>query len=372
MSHPVDTALADAASPAADDERALVAFDYPRAWARIAESPAPVRDEARLLVYDRRTGRVAHHVFRDLPDLCAPGDALVVNDSRVIPARLHATKVPTGGRIEVLLVRRLSEGIWSVLAKGAVRPGQRLAFEGDGRGEVLEPDSSGRPRLRLVPDDASWLERVGRVPLPPYLRRGANADVAWQGDEEAGERVDDRERYQTVFAKTDGSVAAPTAGLHFTRALLDRLSDRGVAVAPVTLHVGPGTFEPVRTPMIDDHPMAAEWGEVTADTADRLNAVAERGGRLIAVGTTATRLVETAAADDGRIRPWDDDTALFIRPGYRWKAVGALLTNFHLPRSTPLLLASAFCGRTVLLDLYREAAREQYRFYSYGDAMLIL
>jgi len=370
MSGHVHTALADAALSAAHDERALDAFDYPRDWARIADSPAPVRDEARLLVYDRRTGRVDHRVFRDLPDLCAPGDAIVVNDSRVIPARLHATKIPTGGRIEVLLVRRLGEGFWSVLFKGGVRPGQRLAFDGEGRGEVLEPDPAGRPRLRLIPDDASWLDRVGRVPLPPYLRRGADVDVAWHGAE--GERVDDRERYQTVFAKTDGSVAAPTAGLHFTSTVLDRLTDRGVTTAAVTLHVGPGTFEPVRAPLIDDHPMAAEWGEVTADAAERLNAVAQRGGRLIAVGTTSTRLLETAADDDGRIRPWDDDTALFIRPGYRWKAVGALLTNFHLPRSTPLLLASAFCGRTVLLDLYREAAREQYRFYSYGDAMLIL
>ncbi len=370
MSHHAHTALADAVLSAARDERALDAFDYPRDWARIADSPAPVRDQARLLVYDRRTGRVDHRVFRDLPDVCAPGDAIVVNDSRVIPARLYATKIPTGGRIEVLLVRRLGEGVWSVLLKGGARPGQRLAFEGDGRGEVLEPDLAGRPRLRLVPDDASWLERVGHVPLPPYLRRGADVDVAWHGG--GGEHVDDRERYQTVFAKTDGSVAAPTAGLHFTRAVLDRLDDRGVATETVTLHVGPGTFEPVRTPMIDDHAMAAEWGEVTTDTADRLNAVAERGGRLLAVGTTATRLLETAAADDGRIRPWRDDATLFIRPGYRWKAVGALLTNFHLPRSTPLLLASAFCGRSVLLDLYREAARERYRFYSYGDAMLII
>ena len=357
-------AFADEAPPRAEDERALEAFDYPREWARIADRPAPVRDEARLLVYDRRTRLVAHRRFRDLPDHCAAGDAVVVNESRVIPARLDGVKTPSGGRVEVLLVRRLGDGVWSALVKGAVRPGQRLAFGDGGEGEVLEPDADGRHRLRLSPDDAGWLDRVGRVPLPPYLRR--------ERDDPSAEFVDDRERYQTVFAKTDGSVAAPTAGLHFTPAVLGRLADGGVETIAVTLHIGPGTFEPVRTAAVDAHPMAAEWGEVTPDAAGRLNAVRARGGRVIAVGTTSTRVLETAASDDGLVGPWCGDTALFIRPGYRWKAVGALLTNFHLPRSTPLLLAAAFCGRAVLMDLYREAAREEYRFYSYGDAMLIL
>jgi S-adenosylmethionine:tRNA ribosyltransferase-isomerase len=356
-------AVADDAPLVSEAECSLDAFDYPAAWARIAQSPVPVRDEARLLVYDRRAGRIAHRRFRDLPEYCAAGDAVVVNDSRVIPARLHGVKDPSGGRVEVLLVRRLSAGVWNVLVKGHVKPGQRLTFDGEGHGEILDPDESGRVRMRLHPDEVSWLERVGRVPLPPYLRRAGSGEA--DGDS------DDRDRYQTVFARADGSVAAPTAGLHFTSTVLDRLSDRGVAVTPVTLHVGPGTFEPIRTARVDDHPMAGEWGEITQEAADRLNAVAAGNGRVFAVGTTTTRLLETVWGDDG-VGPWQGDTALFIRPGYRWKAVSALVTNFHLPRSTPLLLAAAFCGRTTLLELYREAAREEYRFYSYGDGMLIL
>jgi S-adenosylmethionine:tRNA ribosyltransferase-isomerase len=353
--------LADPIDLIDHDER-LEAFDYPEAWAVIAEHPVPVRDASRLFVYDRRTARVEHRRFRDLPEYGAAGDVVVVNDSRVIPARLDAVKTPSGGRLEVLLIRREAPGVWSALVKGKVRPGQRLAFAEGGEGQVLDPDAHGRIRMRLTPDDPAWLDRVGAVPLPPYIAKARGADVACD---------EDRARYQTVYARADGSVAAPTAGLHFTDGVFEGLARRGVSVAAVTLHVGPGTFEPLRADRVDQHRMAGEWGEVSRETADTVNRAREVGGRVIAVGTTATRVLE-AAVSNGALRPFQGETDIFIRPGHRWRAVDALLTNFHLPRSTPLLLAAAMCGRSVLLDLYREAAAEGYRFYSYGDAMLIL
>jgi S-adenosylmethionine:tRNA ribosyltransferase-isomerase len=354
-------ALAEPTDVTVADDECLEAFDYPEAWARIADRPAPVRDASRLLVYDRRTGRVEHRRFLDLPQFCSPGDVIVVNDSRVIPARLDGVKVPSGGRVEVLLIRR--EGAaWTVLVKGTVRPGQRIAFEPGGEGEVLEPNAAGRTRLRLSPDDPAWLDRAGRVPLPPYIAKARGVDGADGAD---------RARYQTVYARAEGSVAAPTAGLHFTPAVFGALAARGVLAAKVTLHVGPGTFEPLRAARLADHRMEAEWGEVPWETAEAINRARASGGRVIAVGTTSTRLIETASAD-GRAKAFSGDTSLFIRPGYRWRAVDALVTNFHLPRSTPLLLASALCGRSTILDLYREAAAEGYRFYSYGDAMVIL
>jgi S-adenosylmethionine:tRNA ribosyltransferase-isomerase len=360
-SHHASPALAEPTDVnVAEDER-LDAFDYPEAWAHIADRPAPVRDASRLLVYDRGTGRVEHRRFRDLPDYCSPGDVVVVNDSRVIPARLEGVKVPSGGRADVLLVRRESNGVWTVLVKGRVRPGQRIAFEAGGEGEVLDPDAAGRTRLRLTPDDTAWLDRAGRVPLPRYIAKSRGIDTP-DGD--------DRARYQTVYARAEGSVAAPTAGLHFTDAVFSALAERGVRVATVTLHVGPGTFEPLRAARVAEHRMEAEWGEVSSETADAINYARESGGRVITVGTTSTRLIESAAAA-GRVQPFSGDTSLFIRPGHRWRAVNALVTNFHLPRSTPLVLASALCGRSALLDRYREAAAEGYRFYSYGDAMMI-
>lgn len=354
-------ALVEPSHPTEADDERLEAFAYPEAWARIADRPEPVRDAARLFMYDRLTGRIEHRRFRDLPESCAAGDVVVINDSRVIPARLDGVKTPSGGRVEVLLVRREAAGVWTVLVKGPVRPGQRIAFEAGGQGEVLESDPAGTIRLRLTPDDPAWLGRAGRVPLPPYIAKLRGRD--------ASDR-DDRARYQTVYARADGSVAAPTAGLHFTEAVLASLAARGVRVIRVTLHVGPGTFEPLRAERVADHRMDPEWGEVSPESADAINQARESGGRVIAVGTTTTRLIESAAAE-GRVRPFMGDTSLFIRPGYRWRAVDALVTNFHLPRSTPLLLASALCGRSVLFTLYREAAAQGYRFYSYGDAMAI-
>lgn len=360
--HRAPRALAEPIETTTANEERLEAFDYPESWARIADRPEPIRDASRLLVYERETGRIEHRRFRDLPEFCAPGDVLVVNDSRVIPARLAGAKVPSGGRVEVLLVRRECGNVWTALVKGTVRPGQRIAFDGGGEGDVLEPDGAGRVRLRLSSEDAAWLQRVGRVPLPPYIAKSRGTETVEQ---------DDLLRYQTVYARAEGSVAAPTAGLHFTDEVLTALVDRGVLVAAVTLHVGPGTFEPLRAERVADHRMDAEWGEVSRETADAINTTRASGGRVIAVGTTTTRLIETASAD-GLVRPFSGDTSLFIRPGYRWRGVDALVTNFHLPRSTPLLLASALCGRAVLLDLYRQAAAEGYRFYSYGDAMVIL
>lgn len=355
-------ALAEPIETTTTDEECLQAFDYPEAWARIADRPEPIRDASRLLVYRRETSRVEHRRFRDLSAYCSPGDVVVVNDSRVIPARLEGAKVPSGGRVSVLLVRCEGTGVWTALVKGSVRPGQRIGFDGGGEGEVLEPDGTGRMRLRLTPEDTAWIQRVGRVPLPPYIAKSRGTETV---------DLDDLVRYQTVYARTDGSVAAPTAGLHFTDEVLAALADRGVNVVAVTLHVGPGTFEPLRAERVGDHRMDSEWGEVSSETANAINAARASGGRVIAVGTTTTRLIETASTD-GLVRPFSGDTSLFIRPGYRWRVVDSLLTNFHLPRSTPLLLASALCGRAVLLDLYREAAAEGYRFYSYGDAMVIV
>jgi S-adenosylmethionine:tRNA ribosyltransferase-isomerase len=355
-------ALAESIEATVAEEERLEAFDYPEAWARVADRPEPIRDASRLLVYERATGRVEHRRFRDLPDYFSPGDVVVVNDSRVIPARLEGVKIPSGGRVGVLLVRREGCGVWTALVKGTVRPGQRIAFAGGGEGDVLEPDPAGRVRLRLTSEDTAWLQRVGRTPLPPYVAKSRGTETVDQ---------EDLVRYQTVYARTEGSVAAPTAGLHFTDDVLTALADRSVHVAAVTLHVGPGTFEPLRVARVADHRMDAEWGEVSSETADAINVARASGSRVIAVGTTTTRLIETASTD-GFVQPFSGDTSLFIRPGYRWRAVDALITNFHLPRSTPLLLASALCGRAVLLDLYREAAAEGYRFYSYGDAMVIL
>ncbi len=358
---PAFPVLAESADETLAEDERLEAFDYPESWARIADRPEPVRDASRLLVYDRRTGRVAHRRFQHLPDYCSPGDVVVVNDSRVIPARLDGVKAPSGGRVEVLLVRREGGGVWTALIKGKVGLGQRIVFAPDGEGRVLEPDAAGRTRLRLTPDDPAWIERVGRVPLPPYVAKARGR--------ESPDR-DDRARYQTVYARSDGSVAAPTAGLHFTDAVFGALAARGVRVATVTLHVGPGTFEPLRAERVAEHRMDPEWGDISPETAETINRARESGGRVFTVGTTTTRLLETASAD-GRVQPYSGDTSLFIRPGHRWRIVDGLVTNFHLPRSTPLLLASAFCGRSALLGLYREAASEGYRFYSYGDAMVI-
>jgi S-adenosylmethionine:tRNA ribosyltransferase-isomerase len=337
-------------------------LDYELPPHLIAQEPAAERDEARLLVVDRATGALSHHHFRELPELLSPGDLLVLNDTRVLPARLVGRRERTGGKWEGLFLRTNADGQWELLAqtRGHPVPGEvivvepgplRLTLRGRTNGHWLaEPDPPGPP--------AELLARSGRVPLPPYIRKG-----------QAGPA--DRERYQTVYARADGSVAAPTAGLHFTPAVLDRLRARGIETATVTLHVGLGTFEPMKLDDPAQHRMHAEWGEVPAATVEAIRKCKTRGGRVIAVGTTATRALESAARD-GELGPWTGDTDMFIYPRYRFRVVDGLITNFHLPRTTLLLLVAAFAGPELVRAAYADAIRREYRFYSYGDAMLVI
>lgn len=340
-------------------------FDYSLPDDRIAQEPAP-RGESRLLVLDAEGGD-RHRRISDLPDLLRPGDLLVVNDTRVIPARLFGRRVTQGGgeggRVEILLVERVEGGLyrereWEVLAKPGrkARPGTRLRFEGGLEVEVVARLGDGRHRVRFSEPVEPWLERLGHVPLPPYIRRP--------------DRPEDRERYQTVFAERPGAVAAPTAGLHLTPDLLRRLEGRGVATARVTLHVGVGTFKPVTAELVHEHAMDEERYRVPEATAAAVSEARRRGGRVVAVGTTVVRTLETAARDGGTVAPGAGRTGLFIYPGFRFRVVDALLTNFHLPRSSLLMLVCAFAGRDRVLTAYREAIAEGYRFYSYGDAML--
>ncbi len=337
------------------------AFDLPEA--QIAQQPADRRDASRMLVLDRETGDYSDHRFSEFVDVIRPEDVVVLNDTRVIPARLVGEREPGGGRAELFLVRPAQDGTWDVLARPGrkLREGARVRFADDLTAEVLAVLADGKRRVRFEsaePLDAV-LDRIGRMPLPPYIRREA-PDPA------------DRERYQTVYARARGAVAAPTAGLHFTPAVLDTLRAKGTAIAEVTLHVGYGTFEPVRAEDLRTHAVAAERIEVSAEAAEAVNAARARGGRVVAVGTTTTRTLESVADASGRIRPFSGETGLTITPGYRFRAVDALLTNFHLPRSSLLVLVGAFAGREAVLRAYRHAVEAGYRFYSYGDCMLIV
>ena len=322
-----------------------------------------------MLVLDRATGEVRDRRFADLPGMVRPGDVVVVNDTRVVPARLVGRR-PTGGRAELFLVRRMEGGAWEALA----RPGRRLReggaveFEGGLGAEVVAVDAeTGRRHVRFTLDGAPFpdadaerdaLDAAGQLPLPQYVDREPDAA--------------DRERYQTVFARARGAVAAPTAGLHFTPAVLDRLREGGVAVHTVTLHVGYGTFEPVKAADLREHRVAAEEVAVSAETAAALNAARAAGGRVVAVGTTTTRALESAADADGRFAAFSGPTDLTVTPGYRFRGVDALLTNFHLPRSSLLVLTATFGGREAVMAAYRHAVAERYRFYSYGDCMLVV
>lgn len=345
-------------------------FDYELPPEAIAQEPVEPRDASRLLVLHRGQGRLEHRIFRDLPEYLRPQDVLVVNESRVRPARLVGEKEGTGGVVELLLLRPDPDGTWECLARPGrrVRPGHRLLFGGgELRAEVL-PSLAGSPagvrRVRLEHEGLldEVLERLGRVPLPPYIHR----------------ELADPERYQTVYAKETGSAAAPTAGLHFTPELLDRIRGMGVQVVPVVLHVGLDTFRPVTEDEAEEHPMHQEYYAIPPETARAVNEARARGGRVVAVGTTSVRALESAALraeEEGtgeRIAAGSGWTGLYIYPGYRFRAVDALVTNFHLPRSTLLLLVSAFASRETILEAYRVALAEGYRFYSFGDAMLIL
>jgi S-adenosylmethionine:tRNA ribosyltransferase-isomerase len=343
-------------------------FDYDLPAELVAQAPAVSRDASRLLVLDRRAETITHAAVRDLPHLLRPGDLLVVNDTKVFPARLLGRRVPTGGAVECLLVGRLDADCWDALMHPGqkLRPGGRVVFPGGGRelhGEVLERRFYGRRIIRLWTDDGSGvdeaIDEIGHMPLPPYIKRS---------DEPA-----DRERYQTVFARVRGSVAAPTAGLHLTEALLQRLAEAGIERTEITLHVGYGTFKPVRSGTVEEHEVDAERFEIGTDAAVAINrALAERR-RIIAVGTTTTRALESAPTfGGGLVQAMSGWTDLFIYPGFTFRVISGLVTNFHLPRSSLLMLVSAFAGRDRTLSAYREAVRLGYRFYSYGDAMLIL
>ncbi len=327
-------------------------FDFPLPPERIADYPAP-RGESRLFCPDEPS---PHRTVADLPDFLEAGDLLVVNNTKVLPARLFGTR-STGGAIELLLADKLSQTEWHCLARPGkrARPGTRIEFEVGLEAEVLARERNGL-RIRFSEEVEPSLETIGHIPLPPYIKRP--------------DEPSDRESYQTVYARHSGSIAAPTAGLHFTREILDRIESRGVAIAEVTLTVGLGTFKPVTAELVHEHVMERERYEIPAAAADALRKTRERGGRVIAVGTTVVRTLEAAALESGELpQAGTGSTDLFISPGFRFRTVDALMTNFHLPKSTLLMLVCAFSGRERVLDAYRRAIEAEYRFYSYGDAM---
>lgn len=332
-------------------------FDYDLPEAFIAQTPAEPRDASRLLVLDRQTGQITHRVFREIGAYLHPGDLLVVNRTRVIPARIYARK-PTGGRVEILLLRRRDELTWEALVGGkGLRVGKIVGVEQGPEAEIVEILNGSGRLIRFKEPIEPYFPRVGNVPLPPYIH----------------EKLDDPERYQTVYAREPGSAAAPTAGLHFTPRLIEELKGRGIGFAEVTLHVGLDTFAPVTEADPGLHQIHTEWCEVTPEAAETINRTRQAGGRVIAVGTTSVRTLESAAAGSkSLVSPFSGPTSLYILPGYRFKIVDAMITNFHLPKSTLIMLVSAFAGRETVLDAYELAKREGYRFYSFGDAMLLM
>ncbi|MEO2069114.1 MAG: tRNA preQ1(34) S-adenosylmethionine ribosyltransferase-isomerase QueA [Desulfurobacteriaceae bacterium] len=338
-------------------------FDYELPKELIAEFPVEPRDSSRLMVLDRRTGKIEHRIFREIVDYLKEGDVLVINDTKVIPARLFG-KLPTGGKVEVLLVRQVELSVWEVMAKPArkLKEGKEIIFDEELKAEVVEYVGEGKRLLKFSlkgnRDFMEKLDEIGHIPLPPYIEREENPL--------------DKERYQTVFARKAGAVAAPTAGLHFTDRLLKELKNTGVIIKNVTLHVGPGTFKPVKVENVEEHKMDYETYFVPEDTANEINKAKEEGRRIIAVGTTVVRTLESAVDENGKVIAGEGSTNLFIYPGFKFKVIDALITNFHLPRSTLLMLVSAFAGRERILDAYREAVSKGYRFYSYGDAMFIV
>ncbi len=326
----------------------------------IAQDPLADRSASRLLVLHKDTGEREHRTFRDIVEYLRPGDCLVLNNTKVIPARLMGVKADTGAAVEILLLKRRSETVWETLVKPGkkARPGAVISFgEGSLKGTVTDVLDGGNRLIRFE-FEGIWeevLDRLGEMPLPPYITH----------------RLQDKNRYQTVYAKYEGSAAAPTAGLHFTEELLGELEASGVDIASVTLHVGLGTFRPVREENILDHHMHSEHYEITQEAADKINRAKASGHRVVCVGTTSCRTVESAADDGGKVHAGSGDTGIFIYPGYRFKALDALITNFHLPESTLIMLVSALAGRERVLAAYEEAVREKYRFFSFGDAMFI-
>jgi S-adenosylmethionine:tRNA ribosyltransferase-isomerase len=334
-------------------------FDLPEEL--IAQEPLVQRDASRLLVLDKINGEIKHHTFGEIANYLKKGDCLILNDTRVIPARLFGTKEGTGSKIELLLLKRLEKDVWEVMLRpgNKAKPGARLILgEGELKADILDIVEGGNRLVRFDYEGGfeAVLDRLGNMPLPPYITK----------------RLEDKERYQTVFSKNEGSAAAPTAGLHFTPELLAELQEKGVKLAYITLHVGLGTFRPVKTDNILDHKMHSEYFEVSEEAAVIINDTRESGGRIISVGTTSTRTVESIAGEDGSIKAGSGWTDIFIYPGYRFKLVDGLITNFHLPESTLLMLVSAMAGKENVMRAYEEAIRESYRFFSFGDAMLIV
>lgn len=332
-------------------------YDLPAEF--IAQTPIEPRDHSRLLVLERETGRIDHHRFFEIGKFLRPGDLLVVNETRVFPARFYGSKLPGGGKVEILLLKKVDNLTWECLVGGSgMKPGRQIQVTEGPIAEVLEDQGESRRLMRFAEPIEGAFDRAGHVPLPPYIH-------AYKGDPE---------RYQTIFNKTLGSAAAPTAGLHFTPALLEKLQQQGVGLAKIDLHVGLDTFAPVTEEDPETHQIHKEWCSISMETARVINQTKHNGGRVIAVGTTSVRTLESAAAhsQNGLLQAWQGDTSLFILPGYQFGVVDAMITNFHLPKSTLLMLVSAFAGRETMLNAYEVAKAEGYRFFSFGDAMLLM
>ena len=337
----------------------LSEFDFPFDPSLVASQPVIPRDRARVLVLDRATQQLTHRHVAELPALLEPGDLLVVNDTKVMAARVSGVKKPAGTSVEVLFVKDLGRGRWEIMVKGSFRVGQVIEFDQQSRATIVKRDVTGTEVLVDSPVPMTQLFQArGVMPLPPYMKRAATQE--------------DHYWYQTVFAKHEGAIAAPTAGLHFTEDLFRRLREAMINMATVTLHVGPGTFKPVTTERIEDHQMGVEGFTISNETVKAIQETKRAGGRIVAVGTTVVRTLETVAKEKGEVVPMSGESRLFITPGFQFKIVDALITNFHLPRTTLLMLVSAFAGTDRIRSAYEEAVKEGYRFYSYGDAMLIL
>lgn len=336
-------------------------FFYELPTELIAQTPLDDRTASRLLKIDRESGELCHRHFYDITDYLKKGDCLVMNNTRVIPARLYGVKEGSGGKIEFLLLKRLELDKWEVILRPGkkAKPGSRFEFGGGLlKAEILEVIEDGN-RIVKFEYDGVWeeiLDRLGEMPLPPYIK----------------EKLNDRERYQTVYSKIEGSAAAPTAGLHFTKELLDKIKSMGVEIAELTLHVGLGTFRPVSVENVEEHIMHTEYYEITSESAQKINDTKKNGGRIIAVGTTSVRTLETVADDDGTLKAASGETNIFIYPGYKFKVIDGLITNFHLPESTLMMLVSAFAGKENIFNAYGKAVEEKYRFFSFGDAMFIV
>ena len=334
-------------------------FDLPEEL--IAQDPLEDRSSSRLLTLDKNTGEIGHDIFHNIVNYLKPGDCLVLNNTKVIPARLIGAKEETGGKVEVLLLKRKQDNVWETLVKPGkkARPGARISF-GDGKlvGEVIDVVDEGNRLVKFEYEGIfeEVLDELGQMPLPPYITH----------------QLKDKNRYQSVYAKYDGSAAAPTAGLHFTKELLQQIKDMGVNIAYVTLHVGLGTFRPVKVDEITDHHMHSEFYQVDEEAAEKINRAKDSGHRVICVGTTSCRTIESAADETGHLKPTSGWTEIFIYPGYKFKILDGLITNFHLPESTLIMLVSALAGREHVLAAYEEAVQERYRFFSFGDAMLIV